>query len=381
VTIFLEKNKRGEPTGVWLVEVRKMTAGVSKTVRRRTRDYAEAKRIEASLRGSLGEETRSFSPPVNIPPFKARTNLPSLNLNPSAEEDSFIHSGSGSGSGIDITKLDTSPKIFTVRDLFAGAQEIYRGTKDEKQSIARLHTALSIVGWDTDVQDVRTAALDFLVRMLRQTGKSPGTINRFLYAVSGALRWALSRELIPGMPPVPKQAEPTGRLNYLTEKDQGRLIEWLDEHDFRDVAFATRVLLVTGFRIGEYLTLRQDNIRGEWVHLHEGETKNDDKRTVFIGDIAPELSVRVKAGLPTYQRIAKGLSMASAALHIEPKVTPHVLRHSCATTLTTGGVSLATVGRVLGHKSLSTTMRYAHTEDQALIDAAKRLGVRSKSSK
>jgi hypothetical protein len=63
---------------------------------------------------------------VNIPPFKARTNLPSLNLKPSAEEDSFIHSGSS--SGIDITKLDTSPKIFTLKDLFAGAQEIYRGT-------------------------------------------------------------------------------------------------------------------------------------------------------------------------------------------------------------------------------------------------------------
>jgi integrase len=379
VTIFLEKNKRGEPTGVWLVEVRKMTAGVSKTVRRRTRDYAEAKRIEASLRGSLGEETRSFSPPVNIPPFKARTNLPSLNLKPSAEEDSFIHSGSG--SGIDITKLDTSPKIFTLKDLFAGAQEIYRGTKDEKQSIARLHSALAVIGWETDVQEVRTAALDFLVRMLRSRGLSPGTINRHLYAVSAALRWALSRELIPGMPPIPKQGEPTGRLNYLTEKDQARLIEWLREHDFEDVSFATRVLLITGFRISEYLNLKQDNIRGEWAVLHEGTTKNDERRTVFIGDIAPELSARVKAGLPTYQRIAKGLSAASSALPIEPRVTPHVLRHSCATMLTTGGVSLATVGRVLGHKSLSTTMRYAHTEDQALIDAAKRLGVRSKSSK
>jgi site-specific recombinase XerD len=73
--------------------------------------------------------------------------------------------------------------------------------------------------------------------------------------------------------------------------------------------------------------------------------------------------------------------MASSALRIESPVTPHILRHTTATMLTTGGVSLATVGRVLGHKSLSITMRYAHTEDQALIDAAKRLGVRSKTSK
>jgi hypothetical protein len=32
VTIFAEKNRRGELTGVWLVEVRRMTKGVSKTI-------------------------------------------------------------------------------------------------------------------------------------------------------------------------------------------------------------------------------------------------------------------------------------------------------------------------------------------------------------
>jgi integrase len=366
VTIFAEKNKRGQPTGVWIVELKKMKDGVSKTVRRRTRDYEEAKKIEASLRGSLVEE-RGFSAPA--PYF--RTNLPSTNVRPSVDSGPY----GGGGSGIDITTLDTSPKIFTVKDLFAAATEIYEGTKDQKQSIARLHAALKIIGMDTDVRDVRTAAFDFVVRMLRSRGLKPATINRHLYAVSAALRWAWERELIAGMPPVPKQAEPVGRLNFLNEKDQGRLIEWLREHDFEDVSFATRVLLITGFRIGEFRKLRQDNIRGEWVHLFEGSTKNDAKREVFIGDLCDELRARVKAGLG---RISRGLSAASAALRIEPCVTPHVLRHSCATVLTTAGVSLATVGKVLGHKSLSTTLRYAHVEDQALMDAAKRLGVRSK---
>ncbi len=370
MTIFPEKNKRGELTGVWVVEIKKMTDGVTKTIRRRTRDHAEAKRIEAALREGR-EEEKVFSAPV--PSFK--TNLPSLDLRPSVDRDPY---GGGGLSGIDITKL--APKIFTARDLFNGAQEIYRGTKDAKQSIARLQKALSIIGWDTPVEEIRTPALDFLVRMLRARKLAPGTINRFLYAVSGALRWAWQRELIPGVPAVPKQQEPVGRLNFLNERDQARLIEWLDEHDFKDVAFSTRVLLATGFRISEFRNLKKDNLRGEWVDLHEGETKNDAKRSVFVGDLSDELRAFVKAGIPTYQRIAKGLSAASSALKIEPPATPHTLRHTCATILTTAGVSLATVGRVLGHKSLSTTLRYAHTEDQALIDAAKRLGVRSKSS-
>jgi site-specific recombinase XerD len=46
-----------------------------------------------------------------------------------------------------------------------------------------------------------------------------------------------------------------------------------------------------------------------------------------------------------------------------------------ATMLTTKDVSLATVGKILGHKSLVTTQKYAHVEDKALVAAAKILGV------
>jgi len=375
MTIYLEKNKRGEPTGIWIVEVRKMTGGVSKTVRQRTRDYAEAKKLEASLRGAVEDALKPTIFPITIQAPRFRTTLPAV---PKATEYS---GGYDSGiSGVDITDISITPKIFTLRDLYDGAQTIYKGTKDAKHSLARLKTSLEILGWETDVQDVRTVFLDYLVQVLHARKLSPKTINRYLYAVSGALRWALSRELIPGMPAIPKQAEGIGRLNYLTEEDQGRVIQWLTDHGFEVVAFATQVLLLTGFRISEFLGLKQDNFRGDWVILYEGTTKNNEKRTVYLGDLSVKLSARVAAGLPAYGRIVEGLSQASASLFIKPKVTPHVLRHSCATMLTTNGVSLATVGKLLGHKSLSTTLKYAHTEDQALIDAAKRIGVRGKSS-
>jgi site-specific recombinase XerD len=365
-------------TGVWIVEVRKMTGGVSKTIRRRTRDYTEAKRIEASLRAV---ETDIRPPPIfpiafPVPSFKTR--LPAVRTTAANSESSS--SSYGGGSGVDILTVSPEPKIFTVRDLYDGARSIYRGNKDQKQSEERLHAALEIIGWDMDVQELRTTALDYLVQVLQARKLNPKTINRYLYAVSGALRWALSRELIPGMPTIPTQSEGVGRINYLTEEDQGRVIQWLKDNDFPDVAFATDILLRTGLRISEFLGLAQDNIKGDWIILHEGTTKNDERRTVYLGDLTVELSARVASGLPPYTRIVEGLSLASSALSIKPKVTPHVLRHSCATMLTTKGVSLATVGKMLGHKSLSTTLKYAHTEDQALIDAAKRIGVRGKSS-
>ncbi|MCA9715309.1 MAG: tyrosine-type recombinase/integrase, partial [Myxococcales bacterium] len=44
-------------------------------------------------------------------------------------------------------------------------------------------------------------------------------------------------------------------------------------------------------------------------------------------------------------------------------------RHSAASDALMGGVPLAIVGKILGHRSPSTTARYAHISDPALRDA------------
>jgi integrase len=159
-----------------------------------------------------------------------------------------------------------------------------------------------IIGWDMDLQDLRTPAMDYMVEILRSRGLSPKTINRYLYAVSGALRWALGRELIPGMPIVPRQTEGVGRLNYLTEHDQGRVIQWLNENEFSDVAFDTKILIVTGFRISEFLALKPGDVRDGWVKLHAGETKNNEGREVFIGPLSEPLRAQIESGLPHHTR-------------------------------------------------------------------------------
>jgi site-specific recombinase XerD len=352
MSIFPERDKQGQPTGVWVIEIKKMVQGVSKTIRKRTRDHAEAIQIEAVLRGTLGSKAAPMT---------------ALSLSRARTRDSF------GAEGFSLTDMTPPPKIFTLQNLYDEAHSIYRGNKDELQSCERLHAALEIIGWGVDLQNLRTPAMDFLVETLLARGLSGKTVNRYLYAVSGVLRWALKREMIPGMPIIPRQNEGVGRLNYLTKEDQDRLVEWLSANGFSDVSFVAKVLLVSGLRITEFLNLRAPDVRDGWIILHPGETKNDQGREVFIGPLSEALSATIVRGGLTYLRIVKGLSLASAALGIEPKATPHTLRHSCATTLTTKGVSLATVGKILGHKSLVTTQRYAHVEDQALVAAARLL--------
>ncbi|WP_226383152.1 tyrosine-type recombinase/integrase [Burkholderia savannae] len=52
----------------------------------------------------------------------------------------------------------------------------------------------------------------------------------------------------------------------------------------------------------------------------------------------------------------------------------HDLRHSAASEMINGGIDLYTAGGVLGHKTTTSTKRYAHLVTDKLADAVKRIG-------
>jgi integrase/recombinase XerD len=62
----------------------------------------------------------------------------------------------------------------------------------------------------------------------------------------------------------------------------------------------------------------------------------------------------------------------AAAAHLRgpvTKLTPHVLRHACASRLYGEGIGLAAIQQLLGHRWLSTTVRYVHVADEAIEHA------------
>lgn len=50
-------------------------------------------------------------------------------------------------------------------------------------------------------------------------------------------------------------------------------------------------------------------------------------------------------------------------------LTPHVLRHFCASELYLGGLDLLGIQAVLGHSWIATTMRYIHVQQTRVEDA------------
>jgi site-specific recombinase XerD len=62
------------------------------------------------------------------------------------------------------------------------------------------------------------------------------------------------------------------------------------------------------------------------------------------------------------------------------RLTPHVLRHYCASSLYSRGMDLKAIQELLGHEWLSTTTRYIHVHDnhieQAWVSANDRVTAR-----
>jgi integrase len=69
----------------------------------------------------------------------------------------------------------------------------------------------------------------------------------------------------------------------------------------------------------------------------------------------------------------KGAMAAAVKRAGLPKITWHMFRHSFATRLLADGVDIVTVKELLGHADIKTTMRYAHSNDDAKRRAVRKL--------
>jgi len=63
------------------------------------------------------------------------------------------------------------------------------------------------------------------------------------------------------------------------------------------------------------------------------------------------------------------------AAGISKRVTPHLLRHTYATLLLDAGTDLRVIQTVLGHRSLSSTLRYTQVSTRLLAQAPDVLGL------
>ena len=141
---------------------------------------------------------------------------------------------------------------------------------------------------------------------------------------------------------------------------------------------------LTGMRRGEILSLKWDQIRGGFIYLEK--TKTNEARQIPVSDDLEAVfkDIRQKDGLRyehvfTFrgQPIERDLHVGfNAAVKRAGLVGFHFhdLRHTFASQLILNGGSLKDVQEILGHKSMTMTLRYAHLTQESKRKAVNLLG-------
>jgi integrase/recombinase XerD len=92
-------------------------------------------------------------------------------------------------------------------------------------------------------------------------------------------------------------------------------------------------------------------------YLSERYKRNTKTNRVFISQKNTPISPL------SVERIVKKYARKAG---IVKKVTPHVLRHTLATTLLNNGADIRFIQTILGHASLNTTQIYTHVDNENL---------------
>lgn len=135
----------------------------------------------------------------------------------------------------------------------------------------------------------------------------------------------------------------------------------------------TQLALHTGMRQGEILDLGRKDIDMARKVIVIMKTKNDKPRTIPMTDTLYSIFLTKSKIIPLSGYVfatANGTRISARnlirAFHCVIKkagienFTFHCLRHTAATCMVQSGVDLYTVSKILGHKNIASTQRYAH---------------------
>ncbi|MFZ1830525.1 MAG: tyrosine-type recombinase/integrase [Candidatus Competibacteraceae bacterium] len=126
----------------------------------------------------------------------------------------------------------------------------------------------------------------------------------------------------------------------------------------------SRICLTTGARWGEAEKLQAEHIENNLISFID--TKNGRNRAVPIpAEFAQEIRTKTSGRLfkPCYEDFRR--TVRKMELKLPARQLTHVLRHTFASPFIMNGGNILVLQRILGHQSLTMTIRYAHLPPNA----------------
>lgn len=241
---------------------------------------------------------------------------------------------------------------------------------------------------------------EWIIYMMDEQHMKASSVNRKLSALRTFFRYLLMTKHIERNPMVrvsgPKRQKPLPA--FVRDDEMNLLLDHLDEDVTYEGVLAKTVMLLlylTGMRRAEILSLCDANI--DFVNKQLKVTgKRNKQRIIPFGSELDEqlrqylqarseqfgigfehLLINAKASPLTPAQVTKIVKDNLAAVTTQKKRSPHVLRHTFATSMLNSGADLAAIQKLLGHASLATTQVYTHVSFEELKDAYKNAHPRS----
>lgn len=218
----------------------------------------------------------------------------------------------------------------------------------------------------------------FLYAYQQERGISSRTLDKYREYIARFFSWAnnegyISKDPAKNIPAIKYEAKPRVALSQVE-------LEYLRSacETPRETAII-EMLYSTGCRVSELAILKRSDI--DWheksVHLYgKGrkhrtsfinakaevalirylDSRNDDSEFLFVSSRRPYRNLK-KEGI---EKIVRTIGHRSSR-KTNKTITPHVLRHTTATTALQSGMPIEDISKLLGHESIDTTMIYAKT--------------------
>ncbi len=254
---------------------------------------------------------------------------------------------------------------------------------EEYLSVTKALDTLTISSYLSDLQQLEEETKKTLTKLdttdvLKFLAKfdNKRTLNRKLSSINAFFHFCHIQDFTYEKIKIPMAKVPKNLPKYVSNEeilDSINLIDRTTVMGLRDYALIL-FLYASGCRISEALSVQRADIVDGWLKIRFA--KGEKERVVPLAPVATQamelyLSEQTLASPYIWLNYrGEPLSRISAYKIVKKYlgVSPHVLRHSFASSLIIGGADLRVVQELLGHSSLETTQIYTHIQKQNLAD-------------
>lgn len=203
--------------------------------------------------------------------------------------------------------------------------------------------------------------------------RSPATVNRYIAALSHVFTIAMKEwEWLDSSPiqRLRKLKENRGRLRFLSDNEREALLAACLREKRKPLHLIVVLAISTGARKQELLSLQWKDVDFDRNQIIVQETKNDERRALFIYGTAHNLlwkyHVNIRSPYVFPDRSGKNPVTIDNEFHRArcraglPDFHFHDLRHTAASYMAMNNATASEIAEVLGHKTLNMVKRYAH---------------------